>query len=446
MTQIESSSSQVVPASPAWSGRTKRTVVIGALVLVGLLIWQITDVLPLIVIALVVSYLLNPLTRFLERRITRGRRGAAILLTFILVLVGFMLVILVVLPAIFRQVNDFAAELPTQLETLQSRIEEALSQPLTFNGQPILIDGQPLVPLDQLTAALGENPTDALQLENFDFIGTIRGFLSTVTGPTFSFIGRAFSVLINMILLLTMMFYLLKDGAKFVDSIVRVVPPDYQHDARRLMHELGEVWNAYLRGQIILSSFVGILVFIVASLIGLPNAPVLGLISFTLEFIPNIGPLIALIPAALLGLLSESSTIPGLSGLGFAAVVIVLWLIIQNVQAIFITPRVMGDSLDLHPIVVIIGVLVGASLAGALGVILAAPTIATLRLFGLYAYWKLTDKPVFPDAPTDSAHKNPFRGLFALFQRQRTASGMVKSSETDRQVSPQKGINHDAKK
>jgi predicted PurR-regulated permease PerM len=229
-----------------------------------------------------------------------------------------------------------------------------------------------------------------------------------------------------------MIFYLLKDGAKFVTSIIDVAPPGYRTDARRLFTELGHVWNAYLRGQLILSSFIGLVVFITAALLGVPNAPVLGLISFTLEFVPTIGPLIALIPASLLALLSESATIPGLSGITFAIVVIVVWTTIQNIQAIFVTPRVMGDSLDLHPIIVIIGVLVGASLAGALGVILAAPTIATLRLFGGYIYQKWFDQPPFPE-PSAAPPSPP--GLLARLFGRRPAP-VVQSTRPNAPVNP----------
>ena len=392
------STTEVTPHSPLWSTQTKRMAFIIVLVIAGIILWQVADALTMIIIAVVVSFLLNPITTFLEKRIfrsSRGARGWAILFTFILLVVLVVLLILIVIPAIFSQLADFAADLPAQLETIQANLETSLSQPLIFNGQPILIDGRPFIPLEQLTAAFGENPAQAFNLQDFDLLGTVRGLFSSVSAPTFRVIGGAFSAILNGILLLTMMFYLLKDGSKFVESIIGIAPAGYERDARRLFHELGDVWNAYLRGQLILSSFIGIVVFLTATVLGVPNAPVLGLISFTLEFVPTIGPLIALVPAALLALLSESATIPGLSGIWFAIVVVVVWTIIQNVQAILVTPRVMGDSLDLHPIVVIIGVLTGASLAGALGVILAAPTIATIRLFGGYIYSKLYDQTPF---------------------------------------------------
>jgi len=411
--------------SPPIDNRSKRTIVVIALVLVGILIWLVAGALPLIVIALVIAFLLNPLTTFLERRVLRrlpGARSWAILLTYLLVFLLFIVLILIIIPSLFRQIADFAAELPAQLDTLQTQLREWLSQPFTFNGEVVLINGEPFVPYDQLVIALGENPTSAVIPEDFDVIGAIREGLGSVTAPTFRILGGAFTRLINSVLLLTMMFYLLKDGALFVNSIIGAVPPDFRVDARQIALQLRDVWNAYLRGQLILSSFIGIVVTAAATALGIPNAPVLGVISFALEFVPNIGPLIALIPARLLALLSESATIPGLSGIGFALVVVIVWTIIQNIQAIFVTPRVMGDSLDLHPIVVIVGVILGARLSGVLGVILAAPMIASARVIGGYFYRKILDMPPFPDPIEDPAEESSQHFIARIFGRGRPSA------------------------
>lgn len=384
-------------SSPPWSEWTKRTVVLVCLIVGGILFWQIADVLPVLVISSVLAFLLNPLATFLERRVLRflpGSRIWAILLTFVIVIVLLILVVLVIFPVLFAQFADFARNLPEVLNNLQATLTETFSQPLSFRGEPIIIDGQPLVPMQQLDQMLGgDNLSGTLQ--SFDLLGATRTFFSSLTGPAFSVVGGAFRTLINLLFLATLMFYLLKDGRKFADVVVRVTPESYQNDVRRLMYELSEVWNAYLRGQILLGLFIGGLTLVVALVLGVPNAPVLALLAGLLEFVPNLGPLLALIPAALLALFSDSATLPFLSGPTFAIVVIIAWIAIQQLESILIVPRVMGDSLDLHPVVIIIGVIAGASLAGTLGVILAAPVIASLRVIGQYIYGKLLDKPMF---------------------------------------------------
>jgi predicted PurR-regulated permease PerM len=123
-----------------------------------------------------------------------------------------------------------------------------------------------------------------------------------------------------------------------------------------------------------------------------------------MELIPNIGPTLAAIPAALFALTSSSTTIPSLdAGLGFAVVVVIAYSGIQQLEAIFLVPRILGGSLDLHPFVVLIAIIIGADIAGILGVILAAPSAATLRLAVRYLRGKLLDEELFPALPPYTA-------------------------------------------
>jgi predicted PurR-regulated permease PerM len=400
-------------SSPTWSARTKRIVSLILLAIIGIALWQVLDVLPLIVVATVLAFLLSPLTSLIQR-ILPGGRSVAILLTFVIVLVLLALLILIILPVLFNQFRDFATAFPDFVTRLQTDLEAALSQPITFRGEPVLINGEPLIPLDEIRAALGTQEGAEIAPPNIDLMGTVQGFVSSLAGPAFGVVGRTFTAVINIVFLLTLVFYLIRDSRKFTDGLMNVTPEAYRGDARRILYELREVWNDYLRGQLILCVAIGIFVLIAALLLGVPNAPMLALIAGITELVPNIGPLIALIPAALFALFSQSATLPFLSGVTFAIVVIVVWILIQNIEAVFIVPRVMGDTLNLHPVVVLIGVIVGANVAGILGVLLAAPVIASIRVFAQYFYGKLTDQDPFPP-PT---HKTPHPGLIERLRGQ----------------------------
>jgi predicted PurR-regulated permease PerM len=409
--------------SSAWSDRTKRTIAIIVLVVIGIALWQLADVLPMVIVALVMAYLFHPLTDSLERRVFRrlpGARGWSILVTFVIAISLVVLFFLVVVPGLIAQFQEFAEDLPRALATIQADIRRLLTEPLVIGGQTITIGGQPLILAQQFNLQLeGENLTDAIPLENIDLFGTTQTFIGTLSAPVTRVVGGAFTAIFNLVLLLTIIFYLLKDGGYFIRSIINVTPADYQDDVRRLLFELSQVWDGYLRGQIASSTFVGVLVFFAALLLGLPTPQVLGLLSAVLDFVPNIGPLIAVIPAALLALFSQSSTLPGLGGVAFALLVIVIWTIIQNIQSTIVAPRLLGDSLKLHPVVIIIGVLAGASLAGALGVILAAPIIASLRVLGQYIYGKLRGVDPFPPPPPRQLQPNLFARVTARFRPQR---------------------------
>lgn len=395
-------------SSPSWSSRTRRTVtlIVAGLGLLGLL-W-VSDVLPLLIVAVVLAYLLTPIVNGFDARVLnfkplrdRPHRGLAVMLTFTVVILFFILIVLLVVPLLIGQIEEFGSNLPELLVRVEAELERILSEPLLFNGQPILLNGQPIIPLERLREVFGTGENDdVFQFENFDFAGMAQTFLGSVgglTGPAFSFVGGAVNTVINISFMVTMMFYLMKDGGRFADNLVQITPEPYRGDVRRLLWELARVWNAYLRGQIILGLVMGTSVFIVATLLGVPNAPILGLLSGLLEFIPNLGPFLALIPAAFFGLVSQSATLPFLGGLPFAIVIVLVWTGLQNIEAIILVPRVMGDNLDLHPFVVIVAVLAGASVAGALGIILAAPFVASARVLAQYVYGKMTDQNPFPE-------------------------------------------------
>ena len=389
--------------SSRWGARTKRLVVLSVLIFLAFFLWNVRGVLPLLIVASLLSYLLWPLVNFIERRvlfiIPFKVRSLAVLLTFIAVFTGFGLVFVLIAPIIIGQVNEVSDNIPAFIESAERELEAAFSRPIMFAGSPVLIEGEPVIPLDYFQGVFDSGDGTGFAPENFDIVQVLGTFAGSLGTPVFSVLGGALNFAFNAAFTLVIMFYFMKDGDRFSAQFVNIVPPSYQGDVRRLLYELSRVWNAYLRGQLILSFTVGFAVYISALILGLPNAPILGLISGLLEFIPNIGPAIAVVPAVITALVSTSSTFPFLSGISFALVVMVVWVGIQNLESIFLVPRVMGGSLDLHPVVVIISVIAGASVAGALGVILAAPFTATARVFGQYLYGKIFDIEPFPQLP-----------------------------------------------
>lgn len=414
--------------SPAWSDRTKRTVALLSVVGLTLVAIRLQDMLPMLLLSVVLAYLLTPLMHFLERLLAHGPfkesppRGLAILLTLLVVFSFLLIVALVVLPVIIHQFEEFASSIPTILVNAASELERILSQPLLINGEPILIDGVPFVPLDRIADITGSRDLTSA-LREFDLIGAIQslvGSLPNIGGQAFSVVGGVLSALINIVLMVTMIFYLMKDGDKFVERLVQVTPYTYRSDVRRLLYELARVWDAYLRGQLILCFAMGGGAFIIATVLGLPNPMFLGLMVGVLEFLPGIGLGIALFPVLFLALFNDSNTLPFLdAGVGYALVVGLTWSGLQQLETIVLVPRIMGNHLNLHPFVVIVSVIAGASLLGLLGIVLAAPIVSSLRVMGQYAYGKLTDQNPFPTPQPKSAadRSRMIRWIVRLRQR-----------------------------
>lgn len=395
---------QPTSSSPQWDLTTKRIIGVIAFVVVALLLFQFRSVLTLIFSAVVIAYLFHPVADFFQDRLLGGKRRAiAVVMTFLLIISLIVLTLIFVVPTVIAQLQALIANTPEFLEQAQDWIVDRLDDEIDLTGTPL----ERFFPEPILIASLvGIDPTNIdmqalfdigdYQLASFDTVATIRQFTATITGSAFSVVGGALSTGLNLIFLLTMTFYLLLDGENMINAIVRAVPNGYQADLRRMLGELGHVWNSYLRGQVTLSLIMGTAMYLMARILGIPNAIFLGIFAGLMEFIPNIGPATAMIPAAAIALFTESTTIGGLQGVVFALVVIAVWTVLQQTEAAVLIPRIVGDSLNLHPFVVIVAVVGGVSVGGIFAVLIAAPVVASFRLVAQYIYGKLMNKEPFP--------------------------------------------------
>ncbi len=190
-------------------------------------------------------------------------------------------------------------------------------------------------------------------------------------------------------------FYLIKDSHSLHDWFETLPPPAYRADFIRLRDEINRIWGAFFRGQLILVLVVSTIFTVVGLILGLPFALAMGVFAGILELLPSIGHAIWLITASILALTAGSTWI-SLPNWAFMLVVIGLHLIYQQFDLNYLIPRIIGRSLHLPPLVVILGIGAGAVLAGVLGVLLAAPTIASTRVLVRYVYANLFDLDPFP--------------------------------------------------
>jgi predicted PurR-regulated permease PerM len=202
-----------------------------------------------------------------------------------------------------------------------------------------------------------------------------------------------------MVVILVISFYFVKDYRQMWRSLVGLVPTDFQPDVYHLGKELTVLWNEFFRGRLLLCVIVGVMTFAVIRVIGIPNAFALSLIAGIGEFIPNVGPILATVPAVLVALFQADASWLGtmVGPVWLSLIVIGIYVVISQLENTILVPRVIGRSLNMHPIVVFIAALAGASVAGLLGILLAAPVLASGRVIFVYVYRKLNDLPPFPD-------------------------------------------------
>lgn len=335
-----------------WSATTRRFVVVGLIAGALVVLYWIRDTLDTLILAVLLAYLLNPLTSALSRRL-RWPRIASAGLVYLALIALVVWLSLTLTPIFIRQIGSIGDEFNLVLTQVSAGLE------------PFGIDASTL--------------DERLRAEASAFGSRVPGLLMGAASSVFS-----------VIFMLVLSFYLLKDADRFQAEIERSLPDAYRDDARRILSELNEIWSSFLRGQVILALIIGVVTTLALFVLGVRNALLLGLLAGVLEVVPTLGPIIAMIPAVLIAFF-QGSTHFAIDNLLFALVVVGAYLVIQQLENHLIVPNVLGRSVNLPPALILFGALAGASLAGILGIFLAAPVLATGRLFLRFVARKLLE-------------------------------------------------------
>lgn len=358
--------------SPPWQPGTRLITGVLLITMTAILVYRLRQLLTLVVLALLLAYLLHPIVTRLSRRVG-SPRSTAVLIVFLILIVliagtttGLGFVVTQQLTGLVEDLQQLAVVVPAQILALTQQ----------------KIDLGPFGEID-LAATNLESLADSLTR-------TISPLLSQTGNALASLVGATATALGTLVAVFVVSVYLLLDFDKIDDEILAMVPLPYREDFRSLMDQTGQVWQAFLRGQLLLALVIGAATAVVLTALRLRFAFGLGILAGMLEFVPMFGPLISALLAVLVALFQGTNAF-GLSPLGFALVVLGAMVIIQQVENNILVPRIIGHSLNLRPLVVLIAVLAGGSLAGVLGVLLAAPAVATLRLWVGYIYRKTVD-------------------------------------------------------
>jgi predicted PurR-regulated permease PerM len=368
-------------SSPRWSANNKRLVLVILFVLLLLALYRFRLLLLPLSMAMIVAYLIEPLVTQVSKR-TPLSRNVSIAMIYLILVAALVSIPVSTINPIVTQVNNFIHRTPQYIRD----IGEFFQDPIVLIDDIVLPVDQ--LSLDQLFASLSSNFVQVIQTLGGQTI-SIFGSLATATISTVGW----------TIMVLFLSFYLVKDHETLFESMVKMAPKSYQSDLYQLSQGISITWNAFLRGQLVLCVVVGVIIFIIALIIGLPNAMTLALIAGFMELIPTFGPILAAIPAVLIAAIQADASWLGslMSPFWFAMLVLGIYGFIYQFENYYLVPRIIGHHLKLHPLAVLLGVLGGASVAGILGVLLAAPMLASVRLIWMYIYCKLTDQDPFSD-------------------------------------------------
>ncbi|MFO7536811.1 MAG: AI-2E family transporter [Chloroflexota bacterium] len=381
-----------VQISPPWGRNTKTVVVVIILVLFALITYRFQSLIAQLTIAAILAYLLNPIIVFVNKRVPI-RRSFLIALIYLILAVTSIWAIIALSVAAIQQVINLLNQLPAIIEQASTMLTNLMerTEPITIGPFPIYTTS---LPWDQLTN---------------QFLGLVEPAVSSGTQIVRQAATTTVITILNVIFIFFLSLYIAMEIPKIGEHVAKAAQqPGYRYDAERLMREFGRIWSSYLRGQVTVVFLIAFLVWLALTVMGVQNALALALLSGLLEFIPYLGPVIGGAVAVGVAFLQPSNQF-GLEAWQFALLVLAVMTIIQQLEGNILVPRIMGEALDVHPILVMVAVFIGASLAGILGAILASPLLATIKLVGLYAWRKLFDLPPFPKPEPEPPPKPPLR-------------------------------------
>ena len=323
--------------------------IVGLLVALIVGVWVLVTALPLVllvVLSLILASGLAPLVDRVQHRTGLSRQLALVVLYLaglaVLVVLGILAV-----PPVVQGIQQAAANAPQYPDQLAQWYNDLRRQ---FSFLPAL-DQQASSPLQDLSGQLGATAAQALPAAA-GVLGTAAGLLSA-----------------GLVLLFTTHFVV--DGARMRDYLLSFLPVARRAPARATLDRMGERVGAWLIGQVTLSLIMGFASFVGLSLIGVPDAVLLGLLSFFGDFIPMVGFLLSGLLAALVAL--TQSPLQALATL-------VLYVLLLQLENNVLYPRIVGQAARLHPFALVLAILLGSAWLGPFGTILAVPVAAAVAV------------------------------------------------------------------
>jgi predicted PurR-regulated permease PerM len=353
-----------VPVSPLALDppRRRRYLQIGfglaALIVAIAVLFLLRDFLGAFVLGAAIAFLIQPAVIRLHS--AGVPRVVAIVVIFMGIIVALGGIVLLIVPLGVSEVGQLQVQLPSLAASAQD----------SFNSlQPVRVFGID-VDLKGITASVSSH---------------LREYLLGQFGNAVTFGLTALTTLLQLLLMFIVAFLLALDAPAVRRDLRRLVPNDYRGDFDQIWRLVRKMLYAYVRGQLIVAGLIGICSGVACFALGLPDAVALGLIAGVTALIPYFGPFLGAIPAVLVGLSQSPET---------ALVIALVYIAISNIILNIIYPKIVGDAVKLPSILVIIALIAGFSWGGILGMFVAVPVAATLRILFDHIYPRLYERPV----------------------------------------------------
>ncbi|MBK5107255.1 MAG: AI-2E family transporter [Anaerolineales bacterium] len=374
------------PPSPIWNSGTKLIVGLTFVgILVALLIYFRSIIGPLL-LAIILAYVLHPVAGFLHQKTRLTWRWSVniIFVLFVLILLSILAVsgfaIVQQMQSLINVINTFTVGLPEFVEDISSR--SYMIGPYQF----------------------GLSQTD-LQAFTNQVLDTLQPVLGRFGSILSSFAASALVTMGWILFVLVIAYFLLARTGEVTDEMINFDIPGYNDDIHRMNLEFRRIWNVFLRGQLIIFILAIALYSILLTTLGVRYAMGIAIMAGVARFIPYVGPFMVWIVTALVAFFQGSNYF-GLEPWIYVILVVGLCLILDAVLDNIVVPKFHGDTLGLHPAAVLVAALIAAQLIGFVGLMLAAPVLASMVLISRYFLRKMLDQEPWPSSEFGSQDSN----------------------------------------
>jgi len=329
------------------------------LLLAIILLIKVRTILGPFFLAFILAYLLNPLVVALERHGISRKKSIFIVFMLILAVVGTT--IFLILPTLYNELSKLVVILPNAIQLFTERVD-GLREQFKATGLPSRV----VLVLDQ-------------------HLGQGEGILANRLNLFLVNLPNALSTFTLYILSPVISIYFLAEWKGLGLHFLGIIPQRWRMEWRRLWQDINHVIRQFVRGNLVVAVIVGLLIGIGVKLVGMEYALLIGLICGIFDLIPYFGPFIGAVPTILLALTKSPA-------MAFQVTLIILF--VQQLEGNLISPKLMGDSVGLHPLWVIFAILAGGELAGVWGMLFAVPVAAVIRVVFNHVYFRLVSTKV----------------------------------------------------
>ncbi len=316
----------------------------------------LSDTVYALIISIIIAYALNPVINFLEKK--KIKRLYGVLILYISILGVFFVLAFLVIPKSSNEIKRLITSMPTYFEQISKMLDTLYTKYYSTLGE-----------LPPMFKGIEQAILDNIQVLEMGIAKMLKSFVGGII--------HTFSKFVSIVLTPILTLYFLVDKDMFKDKIKEAIPRKYRNDVMFLANKIDFSLSKFVRGRLLMSLYVGIFTTIVLLIMRIEFAFVIGFITGVADIIPYIGPLLGFIPAVFFAYLSKPIKVVW---------VIVLFLLIQWAENNILAPKIIGENIGMHPLVILLSIIIGGGIFGVGGMILSVPVVAVIKI--LYKFTK----------------------------------------------------------